>query len=662
MRISLRNLVVIFTLAAASPIRGGAQENPGAAFVVSDGRGTIQALWFPPASQWPAGGWRISDSSGNVVVPHVAMGDASVLSTLSVEDADTIRKLPTVLSKPAANDKQQRNLINLLGLRAFSDPDYARALGLFAAISNVPSGSRSYTIQGLDQSGNATGVKLVSAAVDSSQPTPLPATPDQLHAKADNQGVALSWNPPAENRALPVIACAVERSGNSISVKPFVIGTKWNPGVALIVDRNATPNTMADYKVYAVDAFSRRSQPASIRIFFPDFRALAPPAVVTANASPGKVAVTWASESRSNLSGYVVERAFMPNGPWETLMSQALPAGTSQFEDDSVRGGTTYYYRVRAVDRRGDIGPPSQPATATPVNPSAPPQVTGLTADAGQTRVRLTWTAVPFPVAGYFVGRRAVIGNAPATNWVRLNPHATPEPLYDDYIGLSSGSTFEYRVLAVALDNAEGAPSSTVRVTLADRTVPGQPTISGISGAGGKVVLTFAPAVPEERTAQFLILRSGNARDIGVVLGDPLPGSARQYEDLYVGPGETYFYRLVAVDAAGNRSDPTEPIIVRAGTPEIPKPAAPVLKRVNNPSPHIHLQFDRPPAGLSVVVERQDSPSAGWIRVAGPLDGTSTDDFPPSGNASALYRIAYISPGARTGEPSPVVPVSGAQQ
>ena len=146
---------------------------------------------------------------------------------------------------------------------------------------------------------------------------------------------------------------------------------------------------------------------------------------------------------------------------------------------------------------------------------------------------------------------------------------------YDDYIGLASGSSLEYHVIAVALDNAEGPPSGTVQVTLADRTVPGQPTISSISGEGGKVTLAFAPAVPEERTMQFLVLRSGSAKDIGVVLGDPLLVASRQYQDLYVRPGETYFYRLVAVDAAGNRSDPTEPLIVRVGYPEIPKPVAP---------------------------------------------------------------------------------------
>lgn len=657
---NLCRLLLLAALVGQGCFRLRAQDTPGAAFAVSDGKGTIQLLWFPSASQWPAGGWRILDSSGNVAVSHVAMGDPTALSALSVEDADAIRRLPAVLNKPVDNPKQQRNLISLLGLRAFSEPDYARALGLSATISGAPAGPHTYTVQSLDESGSPTAMKLVTAAIDSSQPTPLPPAPDGLQAKVGEQGVSLSWNPPAENRALPVVSCVVERGGNSISVKPFVVGTKWNPNVSLVVDRNATPNTMADYKVYSVDAFGRRSQPASIRIFFPDYRALTPPSIVTATPSPGKIVVAWTAEAKPNLSGYVVERAFMANGPWETMMPQALPTNTAQYEDDAVRGGTTYYYRVRGVDSRGDIGPPSPVASGVPANTSAPPQVSGLAADAGQTRVRLTWTAVSFPVAGYFAERRALNGNAPASNWVRLNPHATPEPLYDDYIGLASGSSFEYHVIAVALDNAEGPASGSVQVTLADRTVPGQPTISGISGEGGKVNLSFAPGAPEERTAQFLVLRSGSAKDIGVVLGDPLPGSSRQYQDLYVSPGETYFYRLVAVDAAGNRSDPTEPLTVRVGYPQIPKPAAPVIKTANGPSIQVHLQFDPAPAGLSVVVERQDTANAGWIRVAGPLDGTSAADFPPANNAPVRYRISYISRDGLTGEPSPAVQMPAA--
>ena len=197
--------------------------------------------------------------------------------------------------------------------------------------------------------------------------------------------------------------------------------------------------------------------------------------------------------------------------------------------------------------------------TAQPQNPAAPPQVSGLAADVGQTRVRLTWNPANFPVAGYFVERHAISGPAGTENWVRLNSRVTPEPLYDDPIGLASGVNLEYRVVAVAFDNAEGPPSNTVPVALADRTVPEAPSITGASGADGKAQLNFVPALPAEKTAQFLVLRSGSDRDLGVVIGDPLPAAARQFTDLYTSPGERYWYRLVAVDKKRQPQRPHAP-------------------------------------------------------------------------------------------------------
>ena len=83
-----------------------AQEAPGALFAASDGKGHISLLWFPPPSKWPAGGWRLSDSTGQVLVPQINMGDAAALQSLSVEDADAIRKLPAVLAQPDATPKR----------------------------------------------------------------------------------------------------------------------------------------------------------------------------------------------------------------------------------------------------------------------------------------------------------------------------------------------------------------------------------------------------------------------------------------------------------------------------------------------------------------------------------------------------------------------------
>lgn len=640
-----------------------AQQATGAVFAASDGKGNVSLLWLPGGGQWPVGGWKVTDSTGGTVAARVGMGDAAALSGLSVEDADAVRRLPGVL---ATNDgsKQRTQLYNILGLRALTDPVYARALGIAWTGQNVAAGSRTYTVQGLDAGGNPAGAAMTSAAVDASVATPLPPTPDGLQTKTDERGVMLAWSPPAENRQLPAIAYLVERDGGgqtaaAVTAKPVVPGVKWDPKIPLVLDSNAPGNEMLTYRVYCVDAFGRRSNPASIRIFFPDYHALEPPAPVTATSASGKIVVTWPAAQKPNLAGYLVERALLYDGPYEAMSSQALPPATTQYEDDGVVGGTTYYYRVRAVNARGDLGNPSTAATVQAKNPGGPPKVDGLAADAGTTRVRLTWKAVDFPVAGYFVERRTVSGGnaGQGDQWHRLNARVTPEPLYDDQLGMMSNVKMEYHVYAVAFDNAEGAPSNPVQVVVADKSIPDPPSITASSGADGKVQLSFVPALPTERTTQFLVLRSGSFTDQGVVIGDPLPGSARQFTDLYVSPGERYWYRLVAVGANGYRSDPTEPVALRVGSPPMAGPAAATASFTTDPFPHVVLQFAMPPAGLSVIVERQDAASGNWIRIAGPMQtATAADTNPPSGSVS--YRLSYVSADGKVGPAGAVVSIS----
>ena len=637
----------------------------------------------------------MSDSTGQVLVPQVNMGDAAAMQSLSVEDADAVRKLPEVLAKPEAAPKR-RQLINIIGLRVFSEPDYARALGLSRTLENVAPGSRAYKVEGLDSAGKTTGLQLTSAAVDSSQATPLAPAPVGVQTKVDERGVSLFWEAPAESRQLPVIAYAIERDGGgqssaAVTAKPVIPGSRWDAKIPLALDRNAPPNEMLTYHVFSVDVFGRRSAGTSIRIFYPDFHALEPPQPVTATAGVGKIVVAWPPRQKPNLAGYIIERAFLYAGPYEALSAQPLPPTASQYEDPTVRGGTVYYYRVRAVNSRGDLGNPSSAAAAQPKNPGAPPKVDGLTADGGQTRVRLTWKPGELPVAGYFVERRAVTGSAGVENWVRLNPHVTPEPLYDDYLGLSSDAKMEYRVVAVGFDNAEGPPSASVQVVLADRSLPGAPSITGASGADGKSLLNFVPA--DDKADHFLILRSGREADLGVVIGDPLPGNARQFTDLYVSSGEKYWYRMVAVDKNGNRSDPTRPVALRVGSPQIPSPPSPAAKYAATPYPHVLLQFQPAPSGFSLIVERQvqstqnqngqiqsgtdrvgddragndragndlpgnDQAANGWIRIAGPTTAQTITDSALPASGSVVYRIAYTSAEGRVGPASPAVTIN----
>jgi hypothetical protein len=80
------------------------------------------------------------------------------------------------------------------------------------------------------------------------------------------------------------------------------------------------------------------------------------------------------------------------------------------------------------------------------------------------------------------------------------------------------------------------------------------------------------------------------------------------------------------------------------------------------------LQFHPPPAGLTLIVERQDQTSDdqtrndrtnnGWIRIAGPMTAqTATDNHVPA-SASLGYRISYVSADGKIGPASTVVTIS----
>jgi hypothetical protein len=358
-----------------------------------------------------------------------------------------------------------------------------------------------------------------------------------------------------------------------------------------------------------------------------------------------EVVLHWKPSTDPYTSGYVVERAFLFSGPYEVLTPKGLPRDKATYTDSGLTPGTAYYYRVHAMNPRGDLGPPSPPALAQLLGGPAPAAPSSVKADVGRTRVRLLWKPVPSTIAGYYVERRVEGSRA----WERLDSRLTPEPRFDDEVGATDGGRLYYRVFAVGTDNHTSRPSAEITVKLPDVNPPDPPHITEAVGEDGKVVLKFAPALPENQTAQILVLRGGSEDDPGVVLGDPLPGKAGTFEDKWVKPGASYWYRLVAVDPAGNRSDPSQAAVVRVGAEPIPAPKAPRLSYAAKPFPRVDIRFAAPPDGLAVVVEVQVGKR--WRQVAGPVTGETAADVNPT-RGTEHYRLRYQAENGAQGAPS----------
>ncbi|MDJ0852191.1 MAG: CARDB domain-containing protein [Myxococcota bacterium] len=169
----------------------------------------------------------------------------------------------------------------------------------------------------------------------------------------------------------------------------------------------------------------------------------------------------------------------------------------------------------------------------------------------------------------------------------------------------------QYRLYLRAQDRAENAALASIAVTL-DTTPPSPPAIDELAFDPDRNVTVDWSASPEPDVAGYLVERDGNR-----VTPAPVPG--RSFVDPAVEEGERR-YRVIAVDAAGNESEPSEP-----GT----------------------LRVDVTPPDVRITAPAPDELVSGLVDVRG--IATSDDDF-------AAYRVLAGAGAA----PASFEPVGGA--
>ena len=90
----------------------------------------------------------------------------------------------------------------------------------------------------------------------------------------------------------------------------------------------------------------------------------AAPTALAATAGDGSVALDWADNVEGDLDGYTVYRATSSGGPYTALTGGLL--SSSDYVDNAVTNGTTYYYVVTALDTASNESSNSSEAVATP--------------------------------------------------------------------------------------------------------------------------------------------------------------------------------------------------------------------------------------------------------------------------------------------------------
>jgi fibronectin type 3 domain-containing protein len=309
-------------------------------------------------------------------------------------------------------------------------------------------------------------------------------------------------------------------------------------------DTNVSAGTTYYYKVIAVNGTGQSSYSsyASASPSSSSSGAPSAPTGVSASAYSNYIEVTW--QSVANVSYYMIYRATSPYDSYESVGDTY----DTKYTDTNVGSGTTYYYKIIAVNDAGESNFSSY-ASATPSSSgysaalSAP---TGVTASAYSNAIEITWQSVA-NASFYRVYRYRGTGAYDSYE----NYYETSYTYYTD-TNLSTGTTYYYQVVAVNSEGYEGNYSSYASATTSSsssgNSAPSAPTGVTASAYSDSIEVTWQSVA---NAYYYMIYRATSASGSYESVADTYYA---YYTDTNVSAGTTYYYKVVAVNSAGYES------------------------------------------------------------------------------------------------------------
>ncbi len=216
------------------------------------------------------------------------------------------------------------------------------------------------------------------------------------------------------------------------------------------------------------------------------WRNLGAPGTPTASVgttTPTSVVVNWTQPALTPAiihapTNYRIERSTTGTGGWVQVGGE-LAGNITTLNDTGRTTGTTYFYRVTALYRsdslllNGSIFPQVVASNASNIVSATPGLLplttpTGLTATAaGKTQINLSWSDSNSDETGFRIERSA----DGTTGWSQVGTAAANATSFSD-TGLTAGTTYYYRVLAVRNLETSAASNVANATTTADGATP----------------------------------------------------------------------------------------------------------------------------------------------------------------------------------------------
>ena len=225
---------------------------------------------------------------------------------------------------------------------------------------------------------NASGQRAAFSNFLSIEPAARIAQPPVLSAqvKIAEDAITFSWQPPAANidNSTPVNLLgynvyrtdeAQSEPGNQPLNATPISGTEYADNTFQFGNnyRYIVRSVSLGTGGAQVESLNSNAVSVSPRDIFPP-AAPERPSIAAPEPSSARLAIFFAANKETDIAGYNIYRSTNPELPkqnWTKLNATLLTRTT--FQDDKVESGKTYYYYVIAVDKVGNVSPPSEVAS-----------------------------------------------------------------------------------------------------------------------------------------------------------------------------------------------------------------------------------------------------------------------------------------------------------
>lgn len=400
---------------------------------------------------------RSADAAGNVAISGdntftTADTTAPGFPGNSAASAQVISMTSVLVSWPAATDNVA--VTGYVVTRApQSDPaDLTTVATLNGTTLNftdnalTPGETYVYTVQARDAANNLSLPLSVTVTLPAPD-TEAPGVPTNLQANVTTTSITIGWDASTDNQG--VVSYRIVRDG--------ILYTTVNGATLSFNDNNLPPETTHTYVVRALDAAGNISDASAVltATTAPDLQAPSMPNNLNfSNVTTTSLSVSW-SPATDNIAvtGYQVWRS---DGTGNAVQIASVTPATTNFTDNGLQSGTTYYYFIRALDAHGNFADSATLQVTTAVPDTTPPTVS---------------LASPGSTVSGIVSLSATASDASGISAVQFydgttlisTDNTSPYQATWNTTGVANGS---HTLRAVATDLAGNAAESSVVVTV----------------------------------------------------------------------------------------------------------------------------------------------------------------------------------------------------